>query len=185
MAAHRHLFRGRSVDAARALPAHGLPALRERALRAGLPGGRHGAHAGRAEHDGLQPLRGHALLLEQLPLQGAALQLPALLRLRDREPEADAQPRRDGALARRDGEVQLLRAAHLGGQDRGRQGEPPHSRRRDRDRMPAGVPGLGHHLWQHQRQAEPGDRNCAPTSAATRCSPIRTRVRERLMWPRC
>ena len=28
------------------------------------------------------------------------------------------------ALARRDGEVQLLRAAHFGGQDRGRQGEP-------------------------------------------------------------
>jgi Fe-S-cluster-containing dehydrogenase component len=30
----------------------------------------------------------------------------------------------DGALARRDGEVQLLRAAHFGGQDRSRQGKP-------------------------------------------------------------
>ena len=74
-----------------ALPADGVPALRERSLRAGLPGGRDGAYAGRPEHDGLQPLRGHALLLEQLPVQGAALQLPALLRLRDGEPEADAQ----------------------------------------------------------------------------------------------
>ena len=40
----------------------------------------------RPERDGLQPLRRHALLLEQLPVQGAALQLPALLRLRDGEP---------------------------------------------------------------------------------------------------
>ena len=79
VAAHRHLLRRRSGRAARALPAHGLPALRKRALRAGLPGGRHGAHAGRPEHDGLQPLRGHPLLLQQLPLQGAPLQLPALL----------------------------------------------------------------------------------------------------------
>jgi ferredoxin len=46
-------FRRRSIGAARPLPAHGLPALRERALRAGLPGGRDGAHAGRPEHHGL------------------------------------------------------------------------------------------------------------------------------------
>ena len=97
-----------------ALPADALPALRERALRAGLPGGRHGPLARRPEHDGLQPLRGHPLLLQQLPLQGAAVQLPALLRLRDGEPEVDAQSRRYGALPRRDGEVQLLRAAHQG-----------------------------------------------------------------------
>ena len=36
----------------------------ERALRAGLPGGGDGAQPGRPERDGLQPLRGHALLLE-------------------------------------------------------------------------------------------------------------------------
>jgi len=51
------------------------------------------------------------VLLKQLPIQGTPLQLPALLRLRDREPEADAQSRRERALARRDGKVQLLRAA--------------------------------------------------------------------------
>ena len=43
-----------------------------------------------------------------------------------------------------------------GGQDRGRQGEPPDSRRRDCDRLPAGLPGLGDHLRQHQRQDEQG-----------------------------
>ena len=36
--------------------------------------------ARRPERHGLQPLRRHALLLEQLPVQGAPLQLPALLR---------------------------------------------------------------------------------------------------------
>ena len=120
-------FEGDLAVAAGALPAHDLPALRERALRAGLPGGRHGAHARRPEHHGLQPLRGHPLLLQQLPLQGAPLQLPALLRLRDGEPEADAQSRRLGAQPRRDGEVQLLRAAHHRGEDRGGQGEPRRS----------------------------------------------------------
>ena len=63
VAAHRHLLRGRSACAAGALPADGLPALRERGLRAGVPGGRDGAYARGPEHDGLQPLRGHALLL--------------------------------------------------------------------------------------------------------------------------
>ena len=60
------------------LPADALPAVRERALRGGLPGGGDGAQRRRPERHGLQPLRRHALLLEQLPVQGAALQLPAL-----------------------------------------------------------------------------------------------------------
>ncbi len=123
---HRFVLRRRPGFAAGPLPAHALPALRERALRAGVSGGRHGAHARRAEHHGLQPLRGHSLLLQQLPLQGAPVQLLALLRLRNRKPETDAQPRRLGALARSDGEVQLLRAAHHRGAHRGRQGKPGH-----------------------------------------------------------
>jgi Fe-S-cluster-containing dehydrogenase component len=40
-------------------------------LRTGLPGRRDGPHAGRAEHDGVQPLRWHSVLLEQLPLQSS------------------------------------------------------------------------------------------------------------------
>ena len=41
-----------------------------------------------------------------------------LFRLRDGEPEVDAQSGCDGAFARGDGEVQLLCAAHYGSQDR-------------------------------------------------------------------
>jgi molybdopterin-containing oxidoreductase family iron-sulfur binding subunit len=156
VAAHRYLLRGRFIRASRPLPAHGLPALRKRALRAGLPRRRNRTHARRPQHHGLQPLRGHALLLQQLPLQGSALQLPALLRLRDREPQADAQSRCHRSLPRRHGKVQLLRAAHPGRQNRVRQGKPPHPRRRDRHGLPAGLPGLRHYLWKHQRQAKPG-----------------------------
>ena len=66
----------------------------------------------RPERHGLQPLRGHALLLEQLSLQGAALQLPALPGLGDAAIQDDAQSRRQRAQPRRDGKVHLLRAAH-------------------------------------------------------------------------
>ena len=140
VAADRYVLRGRSACAEGALPADGLPALRERGMRAGLPGGRDGAHAGRPEHDGLQPLRGDEVLLEQLPVQGAAVQLPAVLGLRHGEPEVHAQSGCHGAFARRDGEVQLLRPAHRSGEDRRRQGKPRDSRWRDCDGVPAGLP---------------------------------------------
>ncbi len=52
----------------------------QRAVRARLPGQRHRAQRRGAERHGVQPLRRHALLLEQLPLQGAALQLLPLQR---------------------------------------------------------------------------------------------------------
>ena len=58
--------------------ADALPALREGAVRIRLPRQRDGAQRRRPERDGLQPLRRHALLLEQLPVQGAALQLVQL-----------------------------------------------------------------------------------------------------------
>ena len=51
-----------------ARPVH---ALRERALRIGLPRGGHQPQPRRAERHGLQPLRRHPLLLQQLPLQSA------------------------------------------------------------------------------------------------------------------
>ena len=105
-------YAGGLDDAGDLQPAGAVHAVRERALRAGLPGGRHGAQLRGPERHGLQPLRGHALLLEQLPLQGAPVQLPALPGLDDRAVQAAAQPRRDGAQPRRDGEVHLLRAAH-------------------------------------------------------------------------
>ena len=62
------------------LPADDVPALRERAVRAGLPGRGDRARHRRPEHDGVQPLHRHAVLLEQLPVQGAPLQLLRLAR---------------------------------------------------------------------------------------------------------
>ena len=53
-----------------------LHAVRKRAVRTGLPGCRHRTRCRRPQQHGLQPLHRHALLLEQLPLQGAAVQLP-------------------------------------------------------------------------------------------------------------
>ncbi len=92
-------------------PVH-VHALRRRALRGGLPGGRHRAQSGRPERNGLQPLRGHPLLLQQLPLQGAALQFSSVFGLGHAQPVWNAQSQRDRAQPRRDGKVLLLRAAH-------------------------------------------------------------------------
>ena len=95
----------------------------------------------RHERHGVQPLRGHALLLEQLPVQGSALQLPSVLRFRDAAVEVPAQSRCHGAQPRRDGEVHLLRPAH-----HARAESMPKSRTgkvRDgeiHDGLPAGVP---------------------------------------------
>ena len=120
------------------VPVH---ALRERPVRGGLPGGGDGAQRRGPERHGLQPLRRHALLLEQLPVQGAALQLPATTPTGTTpEPcKLHAQSGRHRAQPRRDGEVHLLRAAHqrrraIDGQERGPAGcatarsSPPASR---------------------------------------------------------
>jgi ferredoxin len=53
-------------------------AVRKRALRERLPGGGHHSQPRRAQRHGLQPLRRHPLLLQQLPVQSAPLQLPEL-----------------------------------------------------------------------------------------------------------
>src|SRR4029077_6868920 len=137
------------------LHAHPVHALRERALRARLP--RRGDRAQRrgAERHGLQPLRRHALLLEQLPLQGATLQLLPVRGLGDAEPEAPSEPGRDRARPGRDGEVHLLRVTHHGRSHRRGKGGPADPRRRDRDRLPGGVPDRGDRLRQHQRPDEP------------------------------
>ena len=84
---HRHAGVGAGGASTRA-----LPAVRERAVRGRLPGRGDDPQLGRPERHGLQPLRGHALLLEQLPLQGAPLQLPALLGLEHGELLPAPQP---------------------------------------------------------------------------------------------
>ena len=69
------LLRSRPTRPSGRLPAGAVHAVRERAVRAGVPGRGHRARQRGPERDGLQPLHRHALLLEQLPVQGAALQL--------------------------------------------------------------------------------------------------------------
>ena len=139
LAPHRHLLQGHAGRPRDVSPAGAVPALRERAVRGGLPGGGDGPQRRRPERHGLQPLRRHALLLEQLPVQGAPLQLPALLRTGTRRAEDGAQPRRHGAQPRRDGEVHLLRAAHQPRADRAREGGP-HGRATARSSPPASRP---------------------------------------------
>ena len=77
---HRPLFQGRggrSESGSRLSAAH-VPAVRKRAVRAGLPGRRDDARHRRPERDGLQPLRRHAILQQQLPLQSPPVQLSGL-----------------------------------------------------------------------------------------------------------
>ena len=134
-------YRGAGRQPRDVFPAGAVHAVRERAVRGRLPGRRHGAQRRRAERHGLQPLRRHAVLLEQLSVQGPPLQLPALSGLEHAEPQAAAQSRRHGAQPRRHGEVHLLRAAHQRGEDRRREAGPPRPRRRDQDGVPAGLSG--------------------------------------------
>jgi ferredoxin len=56
----------------------------KRAVRAGLPGAGHQPQRRRPERHGVQPLRGHALLLQQLPVQGAPVQFLPVSRISKR-----------------------------------------------------------------------------------------------------
>ena len=62
--------------------------------------------------------------------------------------ETDAEPRRDREVARRDGEVHVLRAADQRGEDRGHDRESAGRRRRGRDGVPGRLPGEGDHVRQ-------------------------------------
>src|SRR6266568_3392944 len=137
------------------LSARSVSAVRERALRAGLPGGRHGAQRRRLERYGLQPLHRGALLLEQLPLQSAPLQLPALPGLGDAATQASAQSGSHRAQPRGHGKVHLLRAAHQYRTHRSGKTEPPDPRRRDRHGVRTGLSHPSHHFRQRQRSGKP------------------------------
>ena len=119
-------------------------------------GATHALRRGPQRH-GLQPLHRHAVLRQQLPVQGPAVQLPRLeqgvARGPQQGPAPGVQPRGHRPHARRDGEVHVLRPADPERQDP-RQGADPRrpapgrrqrdpARRRDRDRLPAGVPDRG------------------------------------------
>ena len=116
LAARRALLGGRVSRRAAEVPAGDVPAVRRRAVRAGVPDLRQPSHRRRAERAGLQPLHRHALLRQRLPVQRPLLRLlqPAV----GQAAAPAAEPRRLGARGRRDGEVHVLRAAHQGGADR-------------------------------------------------------------------
>jgi len=61
------LFRRRTRRPGDTPPAGAVHAVRKRALRAGLPGGRHHAQRRGAQPDGVQPLRGHTLCSNNCP----------------------------------------------------------------------------------------------------------------------
>jgi ferredoxin len=105
------------------------PSTHFQPVRGGVSGWRDSAQQRGPERHGLQPLRRHALLLAQLPLQGAALQLPALRRLGHPVAQDAAQSRRHGAQPRRDGKVHLLRAADQRGAGHGQARRSEDSRR--------------------------------------------------------
>ena len=88
------LLPGRSGEPVGSPSARGLPPLRERSVRAGLPRRRHDALRRGPQRHGLQPLRRHAVLPEQLPVQGPAVQLVQQPEGHGRRAQDAAQPGR-------------------------------------------------------------------------------------------
>ena len=99
------------------------------------------------------------LLLEQLSLQGAPLQLLQLHQGHPRHPRAGDEPGRHGSRPGRDGEVHLLHAADQPGEDRCAARWPRAQGRRRQDGLPASLPGPGHRVRRYTRLLEPGRRD--------------------------
>ena len=157
-----------------AFAGHHVPALRKCALRNGLPGQCHGAQRRRPQSHGLQPLHWHAVLREQLPVEGPALQFlrlqpasarPALPRAsgqegHGRQPENVEKSECHGAHAWGDGEVHLLHPAHRGGAHHancagGCVGQIARAVPRGEERLPASVSFAIDRFRQHPGSGEP------------------------------
>ena len=130
----RALLGGRVPEHQGEVHAGDVPAVRRGAVRAGLPGQRDLSHARWPERAGLQPLRRHAVLREQLSVHGAVLHVVHAVVA---EPaQRAAQPGRLGSHQRHHGEVHLLRAADppRGGHGQGRKARGEGRRYSDRVR---------------------------------------------------
>ena len=172
----RRALLGRRVPGRAAeVPPGDVPAVRQRAVRAGVPDLRQPPHRRRPQRAGLQPLHRHALLRQRLPVQRPLLRL--LQPVVGEAAAPAAQSRRLAARGRRDGEVHVLRAAHQGGDDPG-QGRGARAQGRRHQARPA------------RRRARPGrwcsaistiprarSRGCPARRAAASCS--RTSARSR------
>ena len=136
---------GSGRAAARGLSAAAVPALRRGPVRAGLPGLRGGPQRAGAQRPDLQPLHRHAVLLEQLPVQGPAVRLvrPALAGAAAPATES----RCHGPQPRRHGKVHVLHPANPLSRAPGQGGRAAAARRRD----PAGLRAVVSHEDVHLR----------------------------------
>ena len=128
-------------------------ALRQRTLRVGLPGLCAPPLLGGAEQPDLQPLHRHALLLPELPLQGAALQLVHLRVAGAAEPAAE--PRCDRAQQGRHGEMLVLHPAHQGGAHHRQERKPADPGRRGHTGLCPDLPDRGPGFRKPHGQGKP------------------------------
>jgi MoCo/4Fe-4S cofactor protein with predicted Tat translocation signal len=159
---HGPLLHGSGRRAASRHAAGQLHAVRKRAMRERLPGGRHDPLARGPQRHGVQPLRRNPLLREQLSVQGSPVQLPQLAQEHHGSGEDGPQSGCQRSHARCHGKVHLLRAAHFGSQDRsqGRRAQRGQGcgteGRSDPDRVSTNLPGRRDRLWQHSRPRKQG-----------------------------
>ncbi len=126
-------FARQARDAGGCVPADGLPAVRERAVRAGVPGGRHHAQPTRASTSRCTTAASAPATARTTARTRCGASTSSITsRTSAAEREDGVQPRSDGARPRRDGEVHLLRAADRGGQDRRQERPAADPGRRDR-----------------------------------------------------
>ena len=149
-----HYHEGPADDSDALSSADDVPALRVGAVRTGVPRRGDDAQQRRPQRNDVQPLRRHAVLLEQLPVQSAAIQL-----LRLQPPAAQESPTLQlaaesgchGPQPRRDGEMHVLRAADQRRPHHRRERRPQNPRRRGRHRLPGRLPHGGNRVRQSQR----------------------------------
>ena len=154
LAARRALLGRRLSRRAAEVPAGDVPAVRRRAVRAGLPDLREPSHRRRAERAGLQPLHRHALLRQRLPVQRPLLRLLQPAVAQAAAPAAESG--RLGPRGRRDGEVHVLRAANQRRDDRRQGREARAEGRRHQAGLRAVVLGAGAGVRRSERSRERG-----------------------------